>query len=266
MDPARTLALLWRTRDTDPTPPARPARGPRQGLTVDRVVRAAIDLADAEGLAALSMRRVAEPLGVSTMSIYTYVPGRAELVNCMLDEVLGESPSLAGAAHWREALEIYARGSRDIARRHPWAAPLFSSRMLMGPHETAVWDAVLGAVATTGLSERDTLTVVHLVNGYVRGAAQQSADAEGDERRSGLSYQEWYEQSGPLLERLIPFSRYPSLTRVWLSGVFEEPGAGLGADGGFEFGLQRVLDGIEQYVDQRVPPRTPDRKDTLSAG
>ncbi len=258
MDPARTLALLWRSRDTDPAAaPARPARGPRQQLTVDRVVRAAIELADAEGLDALSMRKVAEPLGVSTMSIYTYVPGRAELVNCMLDEVLGESPSLAGAAHWREALETYARGSRDIARRHPWAAPLFSSRMLMGPHETAVWDAVLGAVATTGLPEKDMLTVVHLVNGYVRGAAQQSADAEGDERRSGLSYEEWYEQSGPLLERLIPFSHYPHLTRVWLSGVFEEPGAGLGADGGFEFGLQRVLDGIEQYVDERAPQQVP---------
>ncbi|MEU4035506.1 TetR/AcrR family transcriptional regulator [Streptomyces collinus] len=247
MDPARTLALLWRAERE----PVRPARGPRQQLTVDRIVRTAITVADAEGLAALSMRKVAEPLGVSAMSLYTYVPGRAELVNCMLDEVLGEAPSLEGADGWRQALERYARGSMDIARRHPWVPPLVSSRMLMGPHETALWDGVLGALSGLGLPEREMLALVRLLNGYVRGAAQQSADAEHDARRSGLSYDEWYRQTGPLLERTISADRYPSLTRVWRSGVFEEPGEGLGPDGGFEYGLQRVLDGIEQRIEGR---------------
>ncbi|MEV7438331.1 TetR/AcrR family transcriptional regulator [Streptomyces griseoviridis] len=246
MDPARALALLWR-KEREPT---RPARGPLQGLTVDRIVRTAIAVADAEGLAALSMRKVAEPLSVSAMSLYTYVPGRAELVNCMLDEVLGEAPSLEGADGWRQALERYARGSMDIARRHPWVPPLVSSRMLMGPHETALWDGVLGALTGVGLDEREMLAVVQLLNGYVRGAAQQSADAEHDARRSGLSYEEWYEQTGPLLAEMITAARYPALTRVWSSGVFEEPGEGLGPDGGFEFGLQRVLDGIEQRIDE----------------
>ncbi|MEV7503815.1 TetR/AcrR family transcriptional regulator C-terminal domain-containing protein [Streptomyces sp. NPDC093018] len=239
------MALLWRSeRD-----PARPARGPRQGLTVDRIVRTAITVADSEGLAALSMRKVAEPLGVTAMSLYTYVPGRAELVNCMLDEVLGEAPSLEGADGWRQALEHYARGRMDIARRHPWVPPLASSRMLMGPHETALWDGVLGALSEVGLPEREMLAVVHLLNGYVRGAAQQSADAEHDARRSGLSYDEWYEQTGPLLEKTISADRFPALTGVWRSGVFEEPGEGLGPDRGFEFGLQRVLDGIEQRIE-----------------
>ncbi|MGP4001280.1 TetR/AcrR family transcriptional regulator [Streptomyces sp. 8N706] len=247
MDPARTLALLWRQGNQ----PARPARGPRQALTVDRIVQTAIALADAEGLASLSMRKVAEPLEVSVMSLYTYVPGRAELVNCMLDEVLAASPSLEGAGDWRAALEQYARGGRDIARRHPWVPPLASARMLMGPNETAVWDGVLGAISGAGLTEREMLGVVHLVNGYVRGAVHQSADAEHDERRAGLSYDEWYEQSGPLLERMISVTRFPHLTRVWMAGVFEEPGEGLGPDGGFEFGLQRVLDGIEQYIAHR---------------
>ncbi|MFE7777894.1 TetR/AcrR family transcriptional regulator [Streptomyces sp. NPDC057445] len=251
-DPERTLVLLWR----DHRGPARPARGPKQALTVDAIVDSAIRVADTEGLDALSMRKVAEPLGVSTMSLYTYVHGRAELVNCMLDKVLSESPSLAEVeGGWRKALERYAHGARDIARRHPWVPPLFSSRMLMGPNETAVWDGVLHAVCGTGLDEREMLTVVNLVNGYVRGATVQETDVEQDERRSGLSYQEWFERSGPVLERLIPFTRYPTLTKVWMSGVFDEPGSGFGPDGGFEFGLQRVLDGIERYIDERTAAR-----------
>ncbi|MFE5515556.1 TetR/AcrR family transcriptional regulator [Streptomyces sp. NPDC056529] len=251
-DPGRTLALLWR----DYHGPARNARGPKQGLTVDRIVDAAIHLADEEGLAALSMRKVAEPLGVSTMSLYTYVNGRAELVNCMFDKILSESPSLDGVEDgWRAALERYARGAHDIALRHPWVPPLMSSRMLMGPHETAVWDGVLRAVSGTGLDERDMLAVVNLVNGYVRGAALQDADSRQDERRGGLSHQEWFERTGPELERLIPFTRFPTLTRVWMTGVFEEPGSGFGADGGFEFGLQRVLDGVERYVDRCAADR-----------
>ncbi|WP_344391206.1 TetR/AcrR family transcriptional regulator [Streptomyces vastus] len=251
MDPARALALLWRIEQE----PTRPSRGPRQGLTVDRIVRTAISIADAEGLGALSMRKVAEPLGVSAMSLYTYVPGRAELVNCMLDDVLGEAPSLRDADGWRAALERYARGGMDIARRHPWVPPLVSSRMLMGPNETAMWDGVLGALAGVGLDEREMLCVVHLVNGYVRGAAQQSADADHDVRRAGLSYDEWYEKTGPLLERMISAERFPDLTKVWRAGVFEEPGEGLGSDGGFEYGLQRVLDGIEERIARRAAER-----------
>jgi AcrR family transcriptional regulator len=251
-DPGRTLALLWR----DHQGPARTARGPKQGLTIDQIVDTAIRVADEEGLSALSMRKVAEPLGVSTMSLYTYVAGRAELVNCMFDKVLAESPSLEGVeGGWRGALELYARGAFDIARRHPWVPPLVSSRMLMGPHETAVWDGVLRAVSETGLDERDMLAVVNLVNGYVRGATLVESDAGQDERRTGLSHQEWYERTGPELERLIPFTRYPALTRVWMSGVFEEPGSGFGADGGFAFGLQRVLDGIQTYVEGRPAAR-----------
>ncbi|MFE1956118.1 TetR/AcrR family transcriptional regulator [Streptomyces sp. NPDC059524] len=248
-DPARTLALLWR----DHREPAPRTRGPKQGLTVDRIVDSAIAVADAEGLDALAMRRVAEPLGVSAMSLYTYVHGRAELVNCMLDKVLSEAASLSEVeGDWRAALELYARDIRDIARRHPWMPALFGSRMLMGPHETAVWDGVLHAVSATGLTEPDMLAVVNLVNGYVRGATVQEADALQDERRTGLSHQEWFERSGPVLERLIPFTRYPTLTRVWMSGVFEEPGSGFGDDGGFEFGLHRVLDGIATYVAERA--------------
>src|SRR4051794_2674120 len=116
-DPAKTLTLLWRAH-LDPPPPS--GRGPRPRFTVDDIVQAAITVADTEGLEALSMRKVADTLGVGTMSIYTYVPGRAELLHLMHDTALGELPPLPTDAPWRQALEHYARQARDLATRHPW--------------------------------------------------------------------------------------------------------------------------------------------------
>jgi AcrR family transcriptional regulator len=113
-DPARTLALLW-GRD-----PAR-SRGRKPGLTVRGIARAAIEVADAHGLDALSMRRVAERLGVGTMSLYTYVPGKAELIDVMLDAVHGEISAVpAPGGDWREKLEHVAQANWDLAQRHPW--------------------------------------------------------------------------------------------------------------------------------------------------
>jgi AcrR family transcriptional regulator len=85
-DPKRTMALLWGIGK-------KPTRGPKPGLSVGRIVSAAVEVADAEGLGALSMRRVADRLGIGTMSLYTYVPGKAELIDVMLDTVLGETPA-----------------------------------------------------------------------------------------------------------------------------------------------------------------------------
>ena len=104
-DPARSLELLWGARRT-------PTRGPKPGLSVERIVYAAIELADAEGLAALSMRRVAERLGVGTMSLYTYVPGKAELLDVMVDTVYGELSTQDGdEADWRARVEQVARAN-----------------------------------------------------------------------------------------------------------------------------------------------------------
>jgi hypothetical protein len=102
-DPGRTMALLWGTQK-------RPGRGPKPGLSVERIVRAAIEVADAEGLAALSMRRLADRLGVSTMSLYTYVPSKAELIDVMLDVVLGEAVKPNDAAGGGERGSSWSRG------------------------------------------------------------------------------------------------------------------------------------------------------------
>src|SRR5436190_5859938 len=116
-DPSRSIALLWGV-----TGPGR--RGPKPSRSVDEVVAAAVAIADAEGLAALSIRRVADALGLSPMSLYTYVPSKAELVDLMLDRVAGEEAAADAPApdgrNWRRQLEQLARGRWAMAQRHPW--------------------------------------------------------------------------------------------------------------------------------------------------
>ena len=129
-DIVRTLELLW---DGGP----RPSRGPKPGLTLDRIVEAAVRIADEEGLGAVSMRRIATELGTGAMSLYRYVPGKAELLDLMLDRVQrpSENPADLGDGTWRAALEAMARATLALYTRHPW---------LPGP-EILVWAAVRAA-------------------------------------------------------------------------------------------------------------------------
>lgn len=252
-DPARSLELLWGTRK-------RPKRGPKPGLSVERIVRAAIELADADGLAALSMRRVADQLGVGTMSLYTYVPGKAELLDVMLDTVLGEVGRPDAAAGWRAGLERRAREDWALYHRHPWVLQVSGARALLGPNETELFDATLGAVSGIGLSGREMVLVVSLVAGYTRGAAQGAVEAAHAEQRTGVSDDQWWTAREPLLERYFDAERYPTVTSVAASGAFERPDDGSGvaynlaeAVDAFEFGLQRVLDGVDAFVASRRP-------------
>ena len=150
-DAARSMDLLWGRRP-------KPTRGPTATLTVEAIVRAAIDLADRDGLDALSMRRVADVLGVGTMTLYTHVPGKGELLDLMLDTVYGEiadepAPSVVGdgAAGWRAALESGARRQWALHERHPWTLYIASSRAVLGPNELTAYE---GALVTRRRSRR----------------------------------------------------------------------------------------------------------------
>ena len=250
-DPARSLPLLWRDQK-------RPTRGPRPGLSVDQIVAAAIELADAEGLEALSMRRVAERLGVGTMSLYTYVPGKAELLDVMLDTVLAEEARPDEAAGgWRAGLERRAREDWALYHRHPWILQITPSRSLLGPNETDLFEATMRVVDGIGLGGAEMVLVVSLVAEYTRGAAQTAVGAAQAERRTGISDEEWWKAREPLFDRYFDPGRYPTVTRVAASGAFEQPAGDdqytvAVARESFEFGLPRILDGIEAFVAARA--------------
>jgi AcrR family transcriptional regulator len=252
-DPARSLPLLWRDQ-------RRPTRGPRPGLTVDRIVAAAVELADAEGLGALSMRRVAERLGVGTMSLYTYVPGKAELLDVMLDTVLAEVARPGATEGWRAGLELRAREDWALYHRHPWMLQISPSRPLLGPNETKLFESALRVVDGIGLSGPEMVLVVSLVASYTRGAADTAVGAAEAERRTGISDEQWWAAREPLFDRYFDPSRYPTVTRVAEEGAFEQPAGDAAytvvqAQQSFEFGLARVLDGIAAFVEGRAAAR-----------
>src|SRR4051812_12560467 len=169
-DPRRSLALMWGASG-----PGR--RGPKPSRSVDEVVAAAIALADAEGLGALSMRRVAETLQLSPMSLYTYVPSKAELMDLMVDRVAGEmnEPAPTGG-DWRAQLTVLCRQRWAAAQRHPWIMHMGGRRPPLGPNLLARVEAMLHAIDGLGLSEMEMDQLISLVGDYVRGAVRAALD------------------------------------------------------------------------------------------
>ena len=234
---AETMALLWGTK------PA-PTRGRKPGMTVSAIVATAVEIADTDGLDALSMRRVADALGVGTMSLYRYLPGKAELYELMLDTVMGEGgPPRRDPAGWRASLETFARQSLAGYRRHPWLIDTSLSRGLMGPNQAAALDSLLGMLDGIGLSGSQRMAVVGLVTSYVQGRARQFAEAARTERRTGMSDERFWRELAPLLDPHLDATRFPALTALWADETFA-------GEDEFEFGLQRVLDGIESFIDR----------------
>jgi AcrR family transcriptional regulator len=250
-DPRRSIELLWRIQD-------RPRRGPKPKLTVDQVARAAIEIADREGLAALSMRRVADALGVTAMSVYTYVPSKAELIDVMLDMVYGEieRPGRVEGG-WRARLEQVARQNRDLYLRHPWMLQVATGRPVLGPNLIAKYDAELRAIDGVGLSDVEMDLTLTLIGDYVHGAARSAVEAVQAEQRTGMTDDQWWGAFGPLLEQVLDADRYPVGTRV---------GDAVGAEYGtrdparaFEFGLARLLDGVETLINAHRRGESGDR-------
>jgi AcrR family transcriptional regulator len=247
-DPKRSIELLWGLH-----PP--PARGPKPRLSVPEITRAAIELADTEGLAALSMRRVAEQVGVSAMSLYTYVPGKAELIDLMLDAVYGEAAQAGDVAgDWRARLTSIARANWALYLRHPWLLQVATTRPPLGPNTSEKYEHELRAVAGIGLTEIEMDSIVTVVLGYVHGTARGAVAAVQAVQRTGMTDAEWWAAHAPLLERVMDGSRYPLGRRVGTVVGETYGAAGVDPEEVFEFGLQRLLDGFAQFIRSRQPP------------
>lgn len=245
-DPARSLALLWRTSE-------RVSRKGKPDLSVDRIVRAAIEVADADGLGALSMRRVAERLGVGTMSLYTYVPGKAELIDVMLDTVYRETARPADVpGGWRGRLERIARENRALLRRHPWMLWIATGRPPLGPHATAKYDYELSAVDGIGLTDLEMDAVVTMLTSFVHGVVRGEVEAAQAEAQTGLTDEQWWSARAPILGRISDPARFPLAARVG-TAAGEAFGAASDAEYAFEFGLPRLLDGLAVLITTRPP-------------
>jgi AcrR family transcriptional regulator len=235
----RSLALLWGTATG-------PSRGPRPGLTRERIVRAAVDIADAEGLAALSMRRIAGALGAGAMTLYRYVPGKDELIDLMVDEVYAEDLPLDETGSWRERLEAACRQEWRHYHRHPWLLHVPQGRPLLGPNSMRATEATLRILDGTGLDPVEMIDAIVTTSSFVAGLARTSVEASRAERDTGVSDEEWWLAQRPYLDELMAGGDIPLLSRVGEGGGFEGS-----QDRGFEFGLQRILDGIEALIAAR---------------
>ncbi|MER6096747.1 TetR/AcrR family transcriptional regulator C-terminal domain-containing protein [Streptomyces sp. NPDC001728] len=216
-------------------------------LSRERVVAAALLLADTEGLHALTMRRVATVLGVSTMSLYRHVPGKPELVRLMTDAACGEVPLGPVPADWRTGLEQGARWLRGVYARHPWLAHAMASftRPVATPNAMAYTEWVLRALRGTPLTAAQKLHTHLVIFAYVQGLSM-ADDLEGQARQdSGISDDEWMEQNEPRFDAIQSAGSYPELASVTRDGGF-----GLDLRTLFEFGLGRTLDGIAAMIDE----------------
>jgi AcrR family transcriptional regulator len=243
-DPARTLQLLWRQPgDGGPRP-----RGPRQTLTVGQIVRSAIGIADADGLAAVTMRRIGQDLGVAPMSLYTYVPGKAELLDLMLDTAYLEMPrSAPGGPGWRERVTAVAHDNRDLCERHPWITGVAVTRPPLGPGVMAKYEHELAAFDGLGLDDVQMDAALTFVLGFAETCARAAAGARAAAAESAMTDAQWWEANEPLLSRVLDPARYPLASRVGSAAGAAYGGASDPAHA-YEFGLQRVLDGLAALI------------------
>lgn len=238
----RSLEVLWGRTE-------RRTRGTTQALSLERIVAAAIELADANGLHALSMAHLAERLGCATMSLYRHVASKDELLVFMMDAAPGKPPRIdAAVLGWRGGLERWARELRSVYFRHPWILQVAIGRPPLEPGQLSWVDCGLQTLANTGLSPNEQLSVILLVLNYVRGEAQIRAGLRVTSGHSSWNSQEtraWY---GRTLARLIDAERFPALASVVAAGYFAPSDDNADGTTDFDFGLARILDGVEMRL------------------
>lgn len=231
---SKGVSLVWER----PEPAPRPAPGP---LSRERIVRAAIALADKEGLEAVSLRKVGAALNAGPMRLYGYLSTKEELLELMVDEVYGELVS-AGPLRggWREALRTMAHRTRQAAGAHKWFVELLGGRPHLGPNALAQLEASLAALSgAPGFEDIDAvMQAVGTVNAYVIGAIRSEQSELRARLESGMDEAQWQTATGPYIHRMIATGRFPTLARVVRDARHPS------FDVVFDKGLDYVLDGI----------------------
>ncbi|MEU4449145.1 TetR/AcrR family transcriptional regulator [Actinosynnema sp. NPDC050801] len=223
------MDLLWGSRDK----PARPAR---LALTVDRIAAAAIEVADAEGMAAVSMQQVAARLDVTKMALYRHVASKAELVAVMIESAVGEPPDLRSTpGGWRPRLVRWCDLMRETWQRHPWLPAATTGERMTGPREVGWTESAVAALADTGLDGGERMDAVFLLSGHIRNT--QSAVTAGT--------QPWTAEKQLRTVLHDHHHRFPALHEAAQSTN------GGPRDNGWQFGLDRILDGLTVLIEER---------------
>jgi AcrR family transcriptional regulator len=223
-------------------------------LDVARIVQAAIDIADRDGLAGVTLPAIAKSLGCSTMALYRHIGSKDELVALMQDAAIGDPPSIpAFGRSWRDALRHWAAAERRLYERRPWLARLPVSGPPSGPRQIAWIDGALRILRGTGLDWGEKVGVLLLVSGYVRNAAQLTEDLERGRAGTGIGQAEAERRYGRSLARLVDPARFPEAAQLFASGLFEAVSAAsrrrdVASDPDFVFGLERILDGVSVAI------------------
>lgn len=245
----RRSELLWSSD-------ARPSRGPKRTSTAEDVVQAAIRLADREGLAALTMQAVAQEVGFTAMALYRYFPNKEALIDAIVDAAMGTPPERSGPpGPWRAEIARWAHAKRAMLMARPWLAELPFVAAPHGPNWLSWLEGAVEALSLTGLGATDVFDMLHVLDGYVRGGSDTSVSL-AKARARGMSDEQWGASVAADLMRAIGDPRYPVLSALLVAGR-ERPAAltsgGLmdALDEGFDLGLQRVLDGIQSYIESR---------------
>jgi len=239
----------------------RPSRGPKRALSAQDVVQAAIAIADREGLAAVTMQAVARELGFTTMALYRYFPSKDSLLDAIVDAAMGTPPARTGPkGEWREEVERWAWAKRAMLMSHPWLGELPFVAAPHGPNWLAWLEGAVDSLSGTGLGAVDVLDMLNVLDGYVRGGSD-TAISLAKARARGISDEEWGASISADLMRAVGDPRFPVLSKLFTSegrtraaaltedNSMIEDGLMGGLKAGFDFGLQRVLDGIQVYVE-----------------
>jgi AcrR family transcriptional regulator len=215
---------------------------PRARREVARIVQAAIDVADDEGVEALSMRRLARTLGTGTTSLYRYIESKEELLTLMVDAVNAPDPfRKPPEGDWRAMFTTLAREHREQLLEHPWLASEIASRPAIGPNTLRAADEILRIALLIGLDGTTAMSLVGTLLRYVRGAVADELAELDAQRRTGMSQDQWRQTVRPYVRAVLDSGRFPSFAAAVKA---PEPTA----DEQFEFGLARLLDGFERLA------------------
>ncbi len=253
-DPLKTIALLWHSDN----------RTGRSGISLNAILDAGIELANETGIDNLSMRKLAERLEVGTMSIYGFVPSKAELIDLMVDRVNGETyqgtEGIAEQATWRQSIEAVAKQNWRLLTRHRWLLAVDEARPVLGPGTIAKYDTELRQLDGLGLNDVEMDLTLTLVLQHVRSAARLAVDLTDTSEVTGDSEGEWWSKAGPVLAALIDSSKYPHASRIG-AAAGQEYNAATDPQRAYHFGLRTILDGVEKLIQDRSRSNEPPAAD-----